>query len=229
MVGREPYRTKHKIMKKIFFLLSIMSLLVIQHCFSQEVTEAWLTEQFGERFISIKESAPEDSDVQFIKENLQTSLKMLTKENLQYDRNSWIMAIEIDGIPQYKLIQALYSPNPYAKYDTLSLRETKEVIRIATKTGRAFPNSERIRFFLTKDRVILNHAEDFTFRLVLACDGQNYSVVTLPVNTQLASWDNSLYLAGINGASDVIILGTGKPGSNKIGKVMTLVSLTSKN
>jgi hypothetical protein len=188
-------------------LASIWLLLVSLFGSAQEgkVSDAWATQQFGPRFVSAQEAGFKDLKIPF------------SEAELRYDQTSWLIPLEIDGVIEYQLIQTLYSPNHYESYDTLSISEAKEVIRIINKTDRPFPNSEKVRFFLTKDKVTLNR--EITFHLILLCNGKDWSIVSLPQNTQIASVDNSICLTGEN-----LIISAGKTNA-ELGKVMTLVRL----
>lgn len=193
-------------MERKLIVLGIL-LLISVSIFAQKVDENWLAEKFGPRFISAREAG--------FDQNLPIPF---TEAELKYDRSSWIMPVNVNGIIKYCLIRALFVPNSYEKYDTLSLIGAEEVFHITSNTGRAFPNAERVRFFMTKDWVVSDNGLKYYY--TLNCNGLNYSVIQLLANTKLASSDNSVMLLN----EKDIIVGVGG-GNAEIGKVMTLVRL----
>lgn len=178
-------------------------------------TEAWVWTEFGERVIFADE-------VGFSNVKLPFSEKLL-----KGDRLSWIISHEENGVAQYDRYQALYTPNPFEKYDTVSLKEALEIIRVVKKAKRQFPDSEKVKFFLTKDKFISSEGQKYL--RAICCNGNDVSVVNLPANARSVSLGGSMYLVGMNDSKDEIVLGAGKPGTDdEFGKVMTLVRLTSK-
>jgi hypothetical protein len=196
-------------MKKTIVFVCLCCLIILglqgfaqnKHC----ATSVWITEKFGERFISSAEAGFGELIIPF------------TEEELQYDDISWIMPLKIDGVLQYKLIQARYSLNQYERHDTLSLKEATEVIDVMKNAGRIFPGSNSVEFFLTKDKIKVN--EKNTFYFALACRGNEYEVISLPKNTQIVSANQSIMLV-----EDEIVINTGEI-STEFGNVMTLVRL----
>jgi hypothetical protein len=154
----------------VLLLFSIIS-------FSQNITEVEARELLGERFITTSEAGyPDILDIPF------------SKENLLYDRISWLIPLNINGVLQYRLIQARYLADEYQNYDTLSLNEAEEVVRITNVSNRNFPNADSLKFFRTKNQAIDRNGLDF--QKTLFCFGDSYDVVNLPCNTSIVLMEN---------------------------------------
>lgn len=190
-------------MKKI--TLSFFFLLIYFLSFTQSVNEALAREMFGDRFISGQEAGFENLLIPF------------TEEDLRHDHVSWLIPLEVDGLPRYELIQARYLPPKYEKYDTLSFTETVELLRVISKTKRIFPDNEKIKFFLTKERSF--SADNQESYLTFVGNENGYSVIDLPKNSQIASINKKVLFIG-----DKVAFAT-KDESTELGRVRTLVRL----
>jgi len=137
-----------------------------------QISEEGAKAIFGDRFISASEAG--------FTEKIEIPFSM---EILLYDRVSWLIPINIDGTPQYRLIQARYSPNEYKKTDTLCLSEAESVIRIIQKTGRNFPNNELYKFFRTKT---LGHPKDgIEFLETIISSLDKYMIMDVPITASV--------------------------------------------
>lgn len=199
----------------VFFCVCISILPGLKSFAQDYVDEVWAAQQFGERFISAKEAGFEIIQIPF------------TKDDLKYDRLSWLIPIEIDGYPKYRLIQARYSPNESPKNDTLSLQEAEKVIRIVTKTGRNFPNDEAFKFFRTKDRSFIEGA---VYLRTIVSEKGSYSIIDLPDNVSIVmkGKNSTSYISDVEGGI-VISLDFKEESQKEDSKgysVMALVSLT---
>ena len=199
----------------VILFVSFFILPLLKSFAQDEVTEAWATEQFGERFISAKEGGFGNLNIPF------------TKSDLKYDRMSWLIPIEIDGVPQYRLIQARYSPNESEKNDTLSLQDAEKVIRVVYKIGRNFPNKETYKFFRTKD---LSFIDGAVYHRTIVCDTLSYSVINLPANVSavMKGKNSTSYISDVDGGIAISLdFSEGSKKEEVKGySVMTIVSLT---
>lgn len=204
-----------RVISKVLLCVCITILPGLKSFAQDYVDEVWAAQQFGERFISAKEAGFEIIQIPF------------TKDDLKYDRLSWLIPIEIDGYPKYRLIQARYSPNESQKNDTLSLQEAEKVIRIINKTGRNFPNDKPFKYFRTKDRSFIQGAE---YRRTIVCESRSYSVIDLPVNVSIVmkGKNSTSYISDIEGGIVISMdfKGESQKEDSKGYSVMTLVSLT---
>jgi hypothetical protein len=199
----------------LILFVSFFILPLLKSFAQDEVTEIWATEQFGERFISAKEAGFGNLNIPF------------TKSDLKYDRISWLIPIEIDGVPQYRMIQARYSPNESEKNDTLSLQDAEKVISVVNKTRRNFPNKEPFKFFRTKD---LSFIDGTVYRRTIVCDTLSYSVINLPANISVVmkGKNSTSYISNVNGGIEISLdfSEESRKEETKGYSVMTIVSLT---
>lgn len=158
-------------MKKIVFIAVFMLLTTLS--FSQYVTEAEAKKLFGTRFVSTKEAGfTEDVNIPF------------SRENLKDDLVSWLIPLNIDGVPQYKLVQLRYALNEHKKTDTLCVKEAEEVVRVMNKVGRDFPTNESMRFFKTKTP---GHSRnDMEFLKTVVCSLGKYEIIDVPKSAIIA-------------------------------------------
>jgi len=167
-------------MKKLGFFLVFLFLVFVSS--AQGITETRAKELFGERFISAKEAG------------LSQKIPLLFEEkDLKYDHMSWLIPISINGLPQYKLIQARYLPNDTENNDTLTLKDAEEVIRIVYNVNRNFPNEEPIKFFKTKDKGPSRNNLDYQKTIV--CKKYNYEIIDIPERTSIVLKDNTNYIS----------------------------------
>ncbi|MCX6754662.1 MAG: hypothetical protein NTU81_02435 [Candidatus Nomurabacteria bacterium] len=182
-------------MKKSIYVSVLLLLSLI--CFAQSVTEREAKELFGERFISTKEAGfTEKVSIPF------------SRENLQHDRVSWLIPINTDGVPKYKLVQARYVPNEQKKTDTLCIKDAEEVLRIMNKACRNFPTNEPLRFFKTKTHGDSREGVDFLKTIV--CDFSNCKIIDIPQNAiiALANKNNISYVLEYKNGSISVDIGS---------------------
>ncbi len=200
-------------MKKLMIVL--VFLLVSISTFSQYISEAEARELFRERFISTSEAGyPDILDIPF------------SKEDLLYDRISWLIPLNINGALQYRLVQARYIANEYQSYDTLTLNEAEEVINLTQISHRNFPNDESIKFFRTKNKAISN--EGLEFQKTLFCFDKSYNVVNLPLNTSIVLIQNDSMSYIIENEKEVILeinVGNNSSNTTRGFSVLTLIFL----
>lgn len=165
----------HKlVMKKIVF--TTVFLLLTTLGFAQSVTEAEAKELFGTRFVSTEEAGfTENVDIPF------------SRENLKDDFVSWLIPVNIDGVPQYKLVQLRYALNEHKKTDTLCIKDAEEVIRVMNKVGRDFPTNKSMRFFKTKTLGDSRH--DMEFLKTIVCGSGKYEIIDVPKSAIIALAD----------------------------------------
>lgn len=166
-------------MKKILSILILVLLSLTD--FAQNITSLQAKELFGKRFISADEAGFPDS------------LKIPFQENeIRYNIETWLVPILIDGVPQYRLIQARYSPNQYEKYDTLNLGDAEKVIGLLNKVRPNFPNEDTVKtsqkyFFRTKESA--PSKEGIEFRKTISYFNDKLLVVSLPSNSITGTMD----------------------------------------
>ncbi len=180
--------------------------------FSQKVNADWLKKEFKERFISATVLGfPENTPIPF------------TEDDLRYDKVSWIIPYEANGVCIFKRVQARYSLNEVQENDTLSLDIAEKIMRTIQKSGRHFPDSKTVKFFITK-----NPSAQLGFKKSIACDGKFYSIIDLPKNAKIASDGNPPTYLTEDGEATILIALRGKgEKTEKLGDVMTLVGIKS--
>lgn len=199
----------------VFLCFGIFILSCLKSFAQDTITETWVAERYGKRFISAKEAGFENLKIPY------------TIQDLQYDKMSWLVPFEMDGKPQYRMIQARYSPNESEKNDTLSLQEAEKVIQIIIKAGRNFPNRESLKFFKTKD---LSYKDGEKCYKTIALSRESYSIIDLPVNVSivLKEGDSTSYVKDIAGGIEISLDFSKKSKGEEMKGycVMTLIRLT---
>ncbi|MHB8903607.1 MAG: hypothetical protein ACYC40_00695 [Patescibacteria group bacterium] len=144
----------------------IFTLVGLKSSIKECASEAWMTENFGNRFISAKEVGLGELKSPF------------TEDELRHDKMSWIIPYD----SAYHLIQFRYIKNTSEANDTLLLREAKKVVQVFLKTDRQFPNNEGIVFLKTRDIFSFNGTE---YAKTIVLDKKGYRVIDLPTNVSI--------------------------------------------
>lgn len=213
-------------MKKIRILCCCLGVFVLfsfqnstKNSVSPYASEVWLAEHFGKKFISSREVGLGILPVLF------------TIDQLKYDKISWVMPCERNGVVAYRLIQGRYNQNNSERNDTLSLADAKKVISIARKAHRQFPNDERFRYLKTGDIFTVKGVEYAKTIVLDQLDPKRYSIFDLPTNVDVvligSKTHNPSYVSNIFGGFALSLdLSDIKNKEELIGtSVMTLVEL----
>jgi hypothetical protein len=137
---------------------------------TEYASEAWVAAHFGNKFISAQEVGLGKLQIPF------------TVDELKYDKISWLIPLERNGVVAYHLVQGRYNKNDFEKNDTLSLQEAEKVIKITRKAGRSFPNNEKLRFLKTGEIFL---ADGIEYSKTIVIDEKSYSVINLPTNVSV--------------------------------------------
>ncbi|MFZ2310388.1 MAG: hypothetical protein WAW11_02490 [Patescibacteria group bacterium] len=161
-------------MKKIL-LITIFSFSFLLS-FTQNISEQRAKELFGYRFISYQEAGFSNKiEIPF------------AEEEIKYDFRSWLIPLNIDGKPTYKLIQARYSLGPKEIGDTLSLTKAQEIIELLSRIRPSFPNEEGTNqpfeyFFLTKDKAPIKSGMEMS--KAISYNNKQMLIIDLPINAK---------------------------------------------
>jgi hypothetical protein len=161
-------------MKKILLITTFLFSYLLS--FTQNISEKRAKELFGYRFISGQEMGLSNKiDIPF------------TEEEIKYDFRSWLIPLNINGKPTYKLIQARYSLGPTEIGDTLSLTNAQEIIELLSKIRPSFPNEKGANqpfehFFLTKDKAPIKSGLEMN--KAISYNNKQMLVIDLPVNAK---------------------------------------------